>query len=61
MENKRALVAQLHQYRKEHRLSALDIAKKLGVTEGTVYGWERSRRQPSDINVWHIKKLLRGV
>ena len=54
------LIDQLNTYRLEHRLSQLQLAKKLGVTFETVNRWLNRHMKPGQIHEHHIKKLLQG-
>lgn len=53
------LIAALKVYRLEHRLSQVKLAEQLGVTFQTVNRWLNRRVRPSEIQEYHIKKLLK--
>ena len=55
----RDLIDQLNTYRLERKLSQAQLAKKLGVTFQTVNRWLNRRVKPSQIQQYHIQKLLK--
>ena len=52
------LIAQLNTYRLERKISQTQLAKKLGVTFQTVNRWLNHHMKPSQIQEYHIKKLM---
>jgi len=52
------LIDQLSIYRLEHKLSQVQLAKKLDVTFQTVNRWLNRQVKPGQIQEYHIKKLL---
>ena len=52
------LIAQLNTYRLEHRLTQAQLAEKLGVTFQTINRWINRHMKPSQIQEYHIRKLL---
>ena len=55
------LIETLKTYRLEHKLSQVQLAKKLGVAFQTVNRWLNRHVKPSQIQEYHIKKLLRKL
>ncbi len=53
------LIEQLNAYRLEHKMSQVRLAKALGVTFQTVNRWLNRRVNPSQIQEYHIRKLLK--
>ena len=52
------LIDQLNTYRLEHKLTQLQLAKRLGVTFQTINRWLNRRMKPRPIQEHQIKKLL---
>ncbi len=53
------LIEALNTYRLEHKLSQVQLAKKLGVSFQTVNRWINRHVKPSQIQEYHIQKLIR--
>ena len=53
------LIDQLSTYRLERKLSQTQLAKKLDVSFQTVNRWLNRQVKPSQIQEYHIKKLLK--
>ena len=47
----------LYGLRKEHRISQLEVAEKLGVSRQTVSRWETGTSVPTTANLAHLSKL----
>jgi len=47
----------LYGLRKEHRISQLEVAEKLGVSRQTVSRWETGTSVPTTENLAHLSKL----
>ena len=54
------LIDRLNTYRLEHKITQTKLARKLGVTFQTVNRWLNRRMQPSEMQEYHIKKLVAG-
>lgn len=52
------LIKALNTYRLEHKLSQVQLAKRLGVSFQTVNRWINRHVKPSQIQEYQIKKLL---
>jgi transcriptional regulator with XRE-family HTH domain len=55
------LVKVLDDYRLEKRISQENLAKELHVAFSTVNRWFNNRTNPSKIQTYHIKKLIKEV
>ena len=53
------LIKRLETYRLKNKITQEELAKKLGVAFATVNRWFNSRSKPSDIQTYHIEKLLK--
>lgn len=58
--NLEQLAARLQEYRQAKQLSALAIAKQLGVTYATYRSWETGKRKPRNAQLQRIVSLLDG-
>ena len=54
------LIGRLKTYRLEHKITQTKLAHKLGVTFQTVNRWLNRRMRPSEMQEYHIKKLIIG-
>ena len=52
------MINQLKIYRLENKLTQKQLAEKLGVTFVTVNRWFNGKTKPSEIQHYHINKLL---
>lgn len=53
------LIEKLETYRLKNKITQEELAKKLGVTFATVNRWFNYRSKPSEIQAYHIEKLLK--
>jgi len=53
------LIERLKNYRLKNKITQEKLAKKLGVAFATVNRWFNDRSKPSDIQTYHIEKLLK--
>lgn len=53
------IIEKLKEYRLENRLSQEKLSKLLNVSFATVNRWFTGKYKPSDIQIYHIKKLLK--
>jgi transcriptional regulator with XRE-family HTH domain len=54
------LIAELDEYRLEHRITQQQLAELLGVAFVTVNRWLNGHTKPNRIQTYHIRKLLTG-
>ena len=52
------MIQRLEEYRLEHRIAQVELAKKLGVAFVTVSRWLNGHTRPNKIQEHHIRKLL---
>jgi len=52
------LIQKLEEYRLEHKITQMELAKKLDVAFITVNRWLNGHTKPNKIQTHHIKKLL---
>lgn len=53
-------VNKLKKYKKDNKLSALKLSKKLGVSDNAIYNWFSGRTSPTKKHKVEIRKLLNG-
>jgi len=53
------IIKELNTYRLENKLTQKQLAEKLGVTFATVNRWFNDKTKPSEIQRYHIEKLLK--
>jgi transcriptional regulator with XRE-family HTH domain len=53
------LIKELEAYRLEHKITQVELAKKLRVAFSTVNRWLNGKNKPSKIQQFHIEKLLK--
>jgi len=54
------LIQQLEEYRLEHKITQVELAKILDVAFVTVSRWLNGHTKPNKIQSYHIRKLLSG-
>ena len=54
------IVEKLEEYRLENRITQQELANTLGVHINAVSRWLTGKTKPSQIQAFHIKKLIRG-
>ena len=48
----------LKKIREQNLMPRIELARKIGVTEGTIYNWEAGKTKPSDKNARKLSEIF---
>ena len=48
----------LKKIREQNLMPRIELARQIGVTEGTIYNWEAGKTKPSDKNVKKLSEIF---